>query len=476
MPTYDGLRLLLLVADGVRPDVLEDEMAQGRAPALADLAQRGGAYRISTSFPSVTGPGYVPFTMGRHPGEVGLPGLRWFDRARTIRFTSRYSRSYAGPDIWFADYDVAAEAPTIYELARPSLAAMAMLSRGTSLGNVGRGVGWMIRAAAAHFRGDAAAWRRVEQSATHTFFRRFAAARPRLSTLAITSADKNAHAFGCDSPEVRRSIADMDAAVARAYEVAQSGGWRDSLRVWVVGDHGHAPVTDHDDLHAWFDESGYRTSAHPKVNVRNADIALMVGGNAMAHLYLEPQHRTRQWWPSLRPRWQRLHDGLLARPSIDLVIVAHDDGTAIVSSAAAGSARIRRRRTAEQTRWDYVTESGDPLGLGGSHTGLDACTAWQLCDATPYPDAVVQALSLACAARSGDIIVSASAGWDLRARFEPVPHVSTHGALLRDQMTVPLLLDAPPARQPLRSVDVTPSALDLLGIRTDAMFDGRSFV
>jgi hypothetical protein len=48
---------------------------------------------------------------------------------------------------------------------------------------------------------------------------------------------------------------------------------------------------------------------------------------------------------------------------------------------------------------------------------------------------------------------------------------------LRDQMMVPLILDAVPSRLPQRTTDVVPSALDLLGVDHLAhRFDGRSFV
>jgi arylsulfatase A-like enzyme len=88
----------------------------------------------------------------------------------------------------------------------------------------------------------------------------------------------------------------------------------------------------------------------------------------------------------------------------------------------------------------------------------------------------VQLSSLIPSPRGGDIVLSAAEGWDLRSRFEPTPHVSTHGALLRDQMTVPLILDAPPLREPQRTTDVVPSALDILGITGHGQdFDGRSF-
>ena len=472
----DVKRLLLVVADGVRTDVLREEIDAGRVPALADLAVAGGLYEVSTSFPSVTGPAYVPFIMGLHPANAGLPGLRWFDRTRRLRLATGNARSYAGIDIWHADRDVARDRPTILELARPSLAAMTMLARGASLGNVGRSVMWCIRAAVSHFQGDTLGWKRIEQRATDIFLSRFAHHRPRFSVLSITSPDKFAHRYGNRSDHVRDAIRDLDRAVAKAQKVALDGGWLNSLRIWLVGDHGHAAVQHHDDLHGWLESTGNVVMAHPKVKIRNANIALMVGGNAMAHLYLDPSSKSRAWWPSLEGRYSHLLEALLQRPSIDMAAVATDKDTVRVFSAARGDAIVRRSDTRVQARWDYVVQSGDPLQLGGTLRGLDECTAWQASADTEYPDSVVQLSSLVTSSRAGDIVVSAAKGWDLRARFEPVPHVSTHGALLREQMMVPLILDAKPARMPMRTTDVVPSMLAALGIASDASFDGRSFL
>ncbi|MEQ1692002.1 MAG: alkaline phosphatase family protein, partial [Gemmatimonas sp.] len=283
-------RLLVVVADGVRRDVLADEMDHGRLPALARLSNAGGMYAISSAFPSVTGPAYTPFVMGRHPAHVGMPGLRWFDRARSLGWSS--ARSYSGIDIWHTDGDLDREAPTLYDLAQPSLAGMMMIARGATHGRIGRGIGWSVRAAYAHFRGDLRGWRRVEQAAINEFMRCFARVPPRLSMLGLLSPDKLAHAHGSDSAVVRESLHDIDAAVTRAQRIAESGGWADHLHIWVVGDHGHAPVSHHDDLHGWLDGLGYRVLAHPHTHVRRADMALMVGGNAMAHLYLDLDART----------------------------------------------------------------------------------------------------------------------------------------------------------------------------------------
>jgi len=95
---------------------------------------------------------------------------------------------------------------------------------------------------------------------------------------------------------------------------------------------------------------------------------------------------------------------------------------------------------------------------------------------TDYPDSVVQISHLASGARAGDIILSASREWDFRARFEPIRHVSSHGALHREHMLVPVLLSRPSARAPRRTTDVMPSALVALGLDIPGGLDGLSFL
>jgi hypothetical protein len=210
--------------------------------------------------------------------------------------------------------------------------------------------------------------------------------------------------------------------------------------------------------------------------VHNPDVVLMVGGNAMAHLYFSPAERERRWWRSHSASWGRLLDKLVERPAIDLLAVNSDAHTVQVRHAAHGAAEVRRHDGPHGPRWSYVCTEGDPLGLGGTLHDLDADAAWDATHTSAYPDALVQLSWLGASSRSGDVIVSAASGWDLRARFEPVRHVSTHGALLRDQMLVPLIVDCPTARTPQRTADIVPSALNLLAVSTDTSFDGRSFL
>ena len=116
-----------------------------------------------------------------------------------------------------------------------------------------------------------------------------------------------------------------------------------------------------------------------------------------------------------------------------------------VRSAQRGTAVVER----EGETFRYRRQSGDPLGVGRDVSG-NTDEAYDAMWESDYPDAIVQIATLAASARAGDIILSATPGWDFRARYEPIPHRSAHGALHRDHMLVPLLTNRPTARTPRR--------------------------
>ncbi len=467
--------LLLIVADGVRPDVLRDAVSAGELPHLAARAARGSFTEVSSCFPSVTGPAYAPFLMGRFPAGIGLPGIRWFDRSRARASWPSYARSYVGPEIRLLDDDLDLEARTLMELARTSIAGSTLLGRGArGVRHPGRGWLWAARAFLPHFRGDLEGWRRVEQLVVSRMLGHLSRERPHFAVMSFLTPDKFAHAFGARAPQVRRSLRDIDDFLGAAEDIARKGGWAERLHVWLVADHGHSDVNNHDELADGLRDLGHRVLAHPRVWIRKPDVAVMVGGNAMAHVYLEPHHRIRPWWPALTNRWQSLHDAIVSRPSIDLAAVALDASTVRVSNHTRGSATITRSRVSE--RWSYCRDAGDPLGIGHDLQHVTSSEAHAACSSTNYPDGVVQLADVVPSLRAGDMMLSAAPGWDLRDKYEPTPHRSTHGALHRDQMMVPLIIDAPFTSTPLRTADVMPSALMRLGLAVPDGLDGSSWL
>jgi hypothetical protein len=463
----------VIVADGARPDVLRDAIERGITPSLARMYAEGGMHTVTTVFPSVTGPAYAPFLMGRFPGPVGLPGLRWYDRTRTRLRLPGNSRSYVGPEMRFVDSDIDRDAPTIFEIAGSSLAALNVIGRGLPADRrIGNGLWFAATTGVTHFRGNVDGWLAIDRTIAAKVMKRIREVRPDFLFAALTGVDKTSHSRGHSGAHVDDALRIVDNLVGEIRDDAERRNAWDDTHVWVVSDHGHSPVAYHEDLAGLVRNLGFRTIAHPFVHSFRGEIAVMVSGNAMAHIYLDLTQRERPAWSRLGARWRSVKAALLARDSIDLMIIPQSPGMCeIHGSRGRGHAALRW----SERGIDYEPLTGDPIGIG-SHRELGIEESYEMTIDSDYPDSLLQIARLSDSPRSGEIIVSASRDWDFRSKYEPIPHVSSHGALHREHMLVPLLVNHPVSSPPRRTVDVMPSALDALGLTVPAGLDGVSFM
>lgn len=437
---------------------------------MSRLRAAGGFHMLTSTFPSVTGPAYVPFLMGRFPGPIGLPGLRWFDRARATCTFPDYTRSYVGYQMGKVNRDIDRDAPTIFELVPHSVGALSMITRGLDASRQLAALtpGSAIRAAITHFRGDVAAWLDVDRDVSRRLIDRVRSSRVPYAYAAFMGVDKLSHQQGHGTNGVRDALGVIDDTVAA---LQQDAGGNPDLRIWVTSDHGHSPVSKHEDLERLVASEGFRVIAHPWVYKARPDVAVMVSGNAMAHLYVDLARRDRPFG-NLSERYASLAEWLLRRESVDLLMLPLDATRCAVWSKERGRGTV----TVKNDRFSYRRDDGDPLRVGADFSDVSDREAHEATRETDYPDSVVQIARLAGSPRSGDIILSACRDWDFRARYEPIPHVSSHGALHREHMVVPLLLDRPPSTMPRRTTDVFPSALDALGLPIPGRLDGSSFI
>ena len=429
-----AMPVILLVADGARPDALAGDLAG--LPALRRLREDGGLHEMTSVFPSVTGPAYTPFLLGRFPGPIGVPGLRWYDRARTAAGWPDHARSYVGYEMGRINRDLDPAAPTIFELVPNSIAALSVVTRGLANNRrIGGVSGWSALRAA------------------------------------LTGIDKASHARGHEDALVRDALRIVDDVAARLRHDAERGGYWNDTHLWIVSDHGHSAVHTHDDIAGVVAHEGHRIVAHPWSMGFAPDAAIMVSGNAMAHVYVELKERTRAGWTALAPKWSRLAGALLVRPSVDLVLLPLSANRCEVRNSERGAAVVER--AGDQFR--YSRTRGDPLAIGADVDG-SADDAYDATRHGAYPDAIVQIAALSASARAGDLILSAAPGYDFRDRYEPIPHQSAHGSLHREHMLVPLLTNRRPSREPRRTTDLFASTLAALGVSPPALLDGRSFL
>jgi len=466
--------VVILVADGIRPDTLAAAMTAGEVPALSRMSAEGGLHVVTSVFPSVTGPAYTPFIMGRYPGPVGLPGIRWYDRAASAKTIFPRARSYVGSEFRKVDRDLDPSAPTLFELSESSIGALSVIGRGLLPENQeGNTIGFGLRAARVHFSGNVRGWLAIDREIGARVARRIRAERPRVAFCALTGIDKTSHSEGHDAPVVRDALRTVDETAARIRDDAERDGRWDDMHLWIVSDHGHSPVRSHEDLAGLIASWKLGVIAHPWIYGAGRDVAVMVSGNAMAHLYLDLGNRSpvRAPWHALDEKWSWLADRLLERDSVDLLLIPLDGNSCEVRARGRGAAVVSMC----DGRYSYRPLTGDPLAIG-EHESLPHDDAYEVTVSSDYPDAIVQIAHLAGSARTGEIMLSASRNWDYRAKYEPIPHVSSHGALHREHMQVPLLLNRPATGLPRRTVDVMPSALAALGLPVPAGLDGRAFI
>jgi hypothetical protein len=464
--------VVILVADGARPDTLAGAMDRGELPALARLRADGGSHVVTSVFPSVTGPAYTPFLMGRYPGPVGVPGIRWYDRERTRARWPAYSRSYVGYDIKSVNGDIDPASQTLWDLSGSRLSNLSVIERGLkNREKVARGAGFVVRVAFTHFRGNVAGWLDIDRHLGEQIAERIGREKPEIAFCALTGIDKTSHSTGHDSAAVMQAMKNVDRTVERIRSDAERDGRWEQMHLWIVSDHGHSAVQQHEDLAGIIEAWGVGVRAHPFTVGRNQQVAVMVSGNAMAHLSLDIGETTRPWWPRLASRWEWLADRLLERESTDLLILPHSPTAIELRSRSRGRAVVRQ----ENGRYSYRPESGDPLGIG-ELTNLTDEAAYDATINSDYPDALVQLVHLCASSRCGDLLISAARNWDLRSRYEPIPHVSSHGALHREHMLVPLITNRPARIRPRRTVDVFATAAQVLQSAVASSIDGRSWL
>lgn len=450
-------RAFLLLADGLRPDVAEAELAKGNLPHLAALTSSGARGRGVTAFPSTTSVAYLPFLTGALPGRCNIPSIRWMDRAAYggSWWAERESvRSYCGYQAGMLDGDIEGDVRTIFELVPESIAFFTMISRGLTPDRDPSQGARKFWGAVAHY----ALWHQPSDDTVAKGLLRAAAASWKFVFAQFPAVDGYTHQSHPSAPQVLRALHKVDATVGRLMQVLRKRGDLDNSLIMLVSDHGASVVHTHLDLAPWFRAQGVRTLSHPVLWERDPRAAVMVAGNCSAGVYARPGVR-RDRRLSLRElhdpaTWDAPHDviaRLVREPGV--AFIATDDLTGgLVLECAEGTATVTR----EGAQFCYRPAAGDPLRLGGPREA-DAA-GWLAAAVTDaFPDAAVQLLDQFRASRAADLVVIANEGWDFRDNFEVPEHKAGHGSLTAGQMLVPCW-----SSQPVPPVVRTPEVYGML--------------
>jgi arylsulfatase A-like enzyme len=453
---------------------MQDLLNADELPSLKRFIVEPGAGQTATTvFPSTTGPAHAPFITGCTPGTCDIPGIRWFDRQQPHGMTHFHqSRSYVGPGSLYMDADLRPGIRTIFEYFQRPAGVFSFLNRGMGLFEnrtlLSKSWYWFYAHYTGHWQAvDDAAWRYIARALDRDADFIFAV---------FPAVDEHSHHTHPFSELTLASYRAVDRAFGRLAErMHRQGRLEDTLFV-LSSDHGLTATHTHFELWEALNGCGLNTLYYPKILRNGCTAASMISGNGMAHVYLKKG----TGWETL-PAYREIREGhyggtdlieaLLAREAVDLVAVRSEEDGIVVCSRQ-GMAELRDTGAAIE----YRIMDGDPFGYTALLPRMTYEESLELTFDTDYPDAPYQLLKLLGSSRSGDMIVSARKGYDLRWLHEHPEHKASHGSLHRDHMHVPLLLNADIARPYVRTTDVFPSMLELMGHLVTDPIDGQSFV
>ena len=471
-------RCILLLVDGLRPDVAEERLAAGELPHLDAMLRAGGRTRAITGFPSTTSVAYLPFLTGCTPGRCNVPSIRWLDRrAYAGRWWREREavRSYCGYQAPRLDGDIAGDVRTIFELVPESVGIFTPVARGLTAARDPSRRERKLWGGVAHY----AQWHQPSDDAVARHLLREVNGPARFIFAQFPAVDGYTHQTHPDSEPVRRALRKVDGVVGRLRARLEARGELARTLVLLVSDHGAAGVHTHLDLADWFRAHGVPTLSHPVIWERRPRAAVMVAGNGSAMVYARPGEPREERWPVERLRLPETFgtngdvvEALLREPAVGLVAGESGGGGLWVGS---GGESARLRWTGG--RWaegmiSYEPLTGDPLGCGGPRRGTPRDWLEATWDAA-WPDAAYHLLDQFRAGRTGDLLVIAREGYDFRRRFEVPEHRAGHGSLTRSHMQTPVWSSEPLPAEPLRTVDVFPAMLDWLGEPVPRGIDGQ---
>jgi len=452
-------KLVLAVIDGLKPSMLERAVAEGQAPALAELKARGVYVDdCVAAFPSVTPVCTASIATGVGPDRHGIPSMNWYHRgeARYVEYGSSFSASRAfGLHRSLTDtiYNLnlahlSREVETIYELLDDADLRTAgttfLIYRGRHRHRVAREESALARVVTSTlFRHGV--WGPRELFYADIFASQRTGCRSQLGLpgvrdqhagcvgaylvehdlfdfllFSLPDNDTSSHKGGPASQVA--SIAHADHQLSRLFDAA--GGvdeFLDDHAMVVMADHSHTHVEQRVSLTEAY--AGWEVLLPSDPRPEDAEIAVCPSQRAGMVYVLDPARSA-----ELVPRIVRT-----ARELEGVDVMAWREGEDVVAERAGGQVRFRTGGSARDLGGRDWSVAGD-LGALGIEAG-------DVADSVEYPDALARLWSSLHCVRAGDVVLSAGPGYEF-VDWGGADHLGggSHGSLHRSDSEGALIL------------------------------------
>jgi Type I phosphodiesterase / nucleotide pyrophosphatase len=477
--------VLLLVLDGIRPDVLRAAIREGEAPTLGVMAERGEAvWDAASVFPSITPAATAAIVTGEHPSGSGIYGHAWYDAAadRMVIYGAMTETVItSGPlqvlhnNVWrmnrddlYADtlferlHEIGIEGACVnYPIRRGPYRHRVRMKTLESVANVGELLDTTVSGPKEYYMGDLFYSRdlglhgrrgsgglRRQVGINDEYAAKVGAALLKEKAEPFTliyffEGDSLAHHEGLSAQ--RRYVGTLDGYVREMLEAG--GGIEEVLEeyaVLVISDHGHTPLLP-DRRYVRLDSvMGERTATGARARLRPKVGVLAVPNGRAALVYLGGGANR-----------GRVIEDLLGRRGVDLA-THEDEGWVVV------------RKPGRELRFRPGTGPKDLAGrsweLSGDADALDLRVSGDVLVYGDYPDALERLWGSVRSSRAGGVVLSASPGYTFGEVNGNFHKQSDHGSLHADDSCVFSIGLGLPA--PRRITDVTSTLLSHFGTST----------
>ena len=496
------MKVLLVVIDAASPRVVCPAVETAKLPNLKRIADAGSMHQGSvTIFPSITPAATSSIVTGAYPAEHGIAGASWYDE-------ERQHIAYYGDDFWtitkegygafLRDFLVELngprlKAPTLFEIVERSGLSAACVNYLVFRGNYVHKVNvpWLMAVL------PGVPFTETVKGPSMLCLGDFVT--PRAGRRKVEDCGGPLHRFGMDDPSSAVMLCEL-AAEGALGDFAVAYFADNDYRSHEVGPFAALPVVERVDaaLGAMFDAAGgferftrdtcvIVTSDHGQCEVledgtrsvirldqvlgdlRPADLAR--GWRDGDEIMICPNMRAAQIY--VRHPTPALIDHLVRRSleesRIDLVMWHGRVTTAGSRSYLVASPRGRLEFWRAKSSADGACDPfGEQWGWRGDLGALDMELDGGVLESQTYPNAFERIAGVLDAANSGDVWVTAQPGCEFEVPGGSA-HVGggSHGALHALDSLSPVIVGgaaAPVLPRHMRSVDIAPLCLDLLGV------------
>jgi len=398
-----------------------------------------------------------------------MPGIRWYDKTKAKRniMTNSGIRSYVGPGCFSMGTDIADNYLPLYNYFSKPINIFGSLDREYNIKIKTNRIQKALYYLFAHYTDK---WELIDYITTQSIKRYIKQENDFIFAL-FPAIDEMTHLYYPVNEKVLKQYYKLDESIGEIFGSLSDEEFSKML-IFIVSDHGLSKTHTHIPLVNLSKKEGYTPIFYPKILRRNHDIAIMESGNAMASIYfMEPVNNRTAFYKEFIAveKNNRFINRLLYHNGIDFI-------TYRVNDSSLGVRNRYGEIIFDFQEKDYVKliNIGDnPLKFKTDKDKIPLNESLNFTMNTNYPDSIIQLKQLFSSNRTGDLVIFAKDGFDLREKYEWPEHKSSHGSILKSHIEVPICTNIKLKHTSCRTVDIFPTILQKMGYNLPSNIDGK---